>query len=572
LNVAAQRISKAGSASFNPAVDSPLSFSTAAVAARWLDAVAIGVLITVAAVAAFTFRDYGLGWDDYTHSQYGSLLLSLYGSGFADRRALSFVNLYMYGGGFDLLATLSAKILPFGLFETRRLVGAAVGLVGLFFTWRLGRRLGGPLAGLIALVLLATCPLYYGHMFMNAKDTPFAVTMAMALLGLVRAFQEYPRATPATVALCSVGLGLAVGSRVMGGFAVLEALLAILFILAIRSRETGLRPALGEWGSFLMPFVPGAGLAYLVMGLVWPWAALSPLNPFRAVEYFSNFFEKPWRELFGGQLIPVVDMPRSYLPTLIGLTLPELMLALGLCGIAGAAILAARGQPAGDSATAGHRAALIAVVLAALLPVLVTVAGRPAMYNGIRHFVFLTPPFAALGGLAGAWIARSLRQYGRAAIAAGVVLLATGLASPAIEMARLHPYEYTHFNHIAGGVAGARPRYMLDYWGLSMTQASWRLRALVAERGEKPHGTAWSVAVCGPHPAVAVALGPQYAAIWKPKGADFAMMLGEFYCAKLDAPVLFEIVREGVVYARVYDIRGRSIPTLLTVRGPDADD
>ena len=45
------------------------------------------------------------------------------------------------------------------------------------------------------------------------------------------------------------------------------------------------------------------------------------------------------------------------------------------------------------------------------------------------------------------------------------------------------------------------------------------------------------------------------------------MMLGEFYCAKLDAPVLFEIVRDGVVYARVYDIRGRSITSLLTIPG-----
>jgi hypothetical protein len=82
--------------------------------------------------------------------------------------------------------------------------------------------------------------------------------------------------------------------------------------------------------------------------------------------------------------------------------------------------------------------------------------------------------------------------------------------------------------------------------------------------------TGWKVAVCGPHPAAVVALGPQYSAIWKPKDADFAMTLGEFYCAKLDAPVLFEIKREGVVYARVYDIRGRSIPSLLNVRGPDA--
>jgi hypothetical protein len=145
-------------------------------------ALAIGMLVVVAAIAALTLRDYGLGWDDYTHAQYGNLLVSLYGSGFADKRALSFVNLYMYGGGYDLLATLCAKVLPFSLFKTRRLVGAAIGLVGLLVTWRLGRRLGRPLAGVIRLVLLAACPLYYGHMFINAKDAPFAVAMVIALL------------------------------------------------------------------------------------------------------------------------------------------------------------------------------------------------------------------------------------------------------------------------------------------------------------------------------------------------------------------------------------------------------
>ena len=184
-------------------------------AARRLDALAIVTLAIVAAIAAFTFRDYGLAWDDYTHAQYGDLLVSLYRSGFSDQRALSFVNLYRYGGGFDLLATLTAKVSPFGLFETRRLVGAAVGIAGLLVTWRLGRRLGGPLAGLITLLLLATCPLYYGNMFMNAKDAPFAVAMAIALLGTVRAFDEYPHALPATIALCGIGIGLAIGSRVI---------------------------------------------------------------------------------------------------------------------------------------------------------------------------------------------------------------------------------------------------------------------------------------------------------------------------------------------------------------------
>src|SRR5262249_60724769 len=97
-----------------------------------------------------------------------------------------------------------------------RLVGAVIGLVGLFITWRIGRRIAGPVAGLCTLVLLAVSPLYYGHMFMNPKDAPFAVVMALLLLGLVRAFQEYPRPTPATVALCGIALGLCTGTRVIG--------------------------------------------------------------------------------------------------------------------------------------------------------------------------------------------------------------------------------------------------------------------------------------------------------------------------------------------------------------------
>jgi len=532
---------------------------------RWMDALAVTVLVLVGAAAALTFRDYGLGWDDYTHSQYGDLLVSLYSSGFTDRRALSFVNLYEYGGGFDLLAALAAKISPFGLFATRRLLGAAVGLVGLFVTWRIGRRVGGPFSGFVALILLAVCPLYYGHMFINPKDGPFAAMNAIALLGIVRAFEEYPRATPATVALCGLGMGLAIGARILGGFAVLDALLPLLLVVAVRSRASGFKFAIGECGAYLYAFIPAAILAYLVMGLVWPWSVVAPLNPIHAAEYFSRFFEKPWHELFGGQLIEVTQMPRDYVPVLLGLKVPEVLLATGIAGALGAAIASlCGGKYAPD---VGRRALLLALVLAATLPVLVTVAARPGLYNGVRHFVFILPPLAVLGGLAAAWIAQRLDHYGPPALTAGALALVAGVASPAVGMARIHPYEYTYYNHLAGGVAGARNRYMLDYWGLSLTQASRRLLAFLAEHQMTPPHGQWKVAVCGPHPPVSVALGPQFDLNWDPKGADFALTLGEFYCAKLNAPLLFEIVRDGVVYARGYDLRGRSVSTLLTLPG-----
>src|SRR6195952_3865688 len=159
---------------------------------RTCDDLAIIVLAAVGLIASLTFRDYGLGWDDYTHAEYADLLLRMYGSGFRDTHALSFANLYMYGGGFDMAAALLHKIIPLELFETRRLLGAVVGVIGLAVTWRLARRVGGSLAGLATLLLLVLCPTFYGHMFMNPKDAPFAVSMVILLLGLVRLAEEYP--------------------------------------------------------------------------------------------------------------------------------------------------------------------------------------------------------------------------------------------------------------------------------------------------------------------------------------------------------------------------------------------
>jgi Dolichyl-phosphate-mannose-protein mannosyltransferase len=541
----------------------PALSSSEVTTGRIFDRLAVVVLGVVGIVALLTFRDYGLSWDDYTHSEYGDLLLKFYLSGLRDQRALSWVNLYYYGGGFDLLAALAAKLLPFTLFETRRLMGAAVGVLGLFVTWRIGRRVGGSPVGLFALVLLASCPLYYGHMFMNPKDSPFAVAMAIFLLGLVRIFEDYPRVSIASGALLGAGFGLAFGSRIMGAFGAIDALAVLAFIFALDSRARGIRSAAASLGHFVVALVPAMVLAYAVMALVWPWSVANPLNPLRAVEYFSHFFEKPWQELFDGRVISVPDMPRSYVPTLFALKLPLILSVLGFGGAAGALVAAFRGNVATN-----RRAVLLLVALAALLPLAVTIALRPAMYNGIRHFVFVLPPLAVLGALAAVHLIEIAARRLRFAPIAAASVLVVGAAVPVVEMVRLHPYEYTDFNSLSGGVAGARDRYMLDYWGLSLKQASQALRARLAERHEtKPGDRRWKLAVCGPHRSPQVELGGDFETTWDPTGADFAMMLAEFYCAKLDAPLLAEIVRDGVTFARVYDIRGRSFPTLLTQPG-----
>jgi hypothetical protein len=525
---------------------------------RVADGLALAIIGAVAVIAAFTFRDYGLGWDDYVHAEYGGLLLNLYSSGFTDQRALSFVNLYAYGGGFDLLSALAAKVLPFDLFETRRLMGAVVGLIGIFVTWRLGRRIAGPLAGLIAVALLVSCPLYYGNMYMNAKDSPFAVAMVFFTLALVRAFEEYPRPSPINCAMVGGAAGLAIGTRVLGGIAVFNVLAALMLIFMIEARRNGLREAGDHIGQFVIRLLPALLLGYAVMAMVWPWSVTEPLNPLRAAEYFSHFFEKPWNELFDGMVVPVPEMPRRYVPTLFLMKEPEIFLLLGVSGAAGALVAGFRRDVAPT-----RRAVLVLLAFAAVFPIALAVLTKPAMYNGIRHFVFVAPAMAALGGLAGAWIAEHLWRVWRPAIAFAAVILFVGLFLPISEMVKLHPYQYTHFNVIFGGIRAADDRYMLDYWGLSFKEAAQELRAKLTESMETPTDKRrWRIAICGPQRPAQVELGPEFKITWDPKGADFALIMGEFYCSQLAEPVLVEVQREGVVYARVYDIRGRTVTSL----------
>src|SRR6476659_677265 len=399
------------------AIDTPLRRSME----RVCDDVALFVLSIVAIVAGLTFRDYGLGWDDYTHAEYADLLLRLYGSGFKDTGALSFANLYMYGGGFDMAAALLHKFIPLELFETRRLLGAVVGLIGLAVTWRLGRRVGGPLAGLATLLLLALCPTFYGHMFINPKDAPFAVARVILMLCLVLLAEEYPSPSPLTILIVGLGAGLSIGSRILGGLALVYAVVGFLPLFLEEIHTHNAREAAHRFVHVVYVLLPGLVLGYLVMGLIWPWSIMELGNPFHALTYFSHFFEKPWKEMFDGALVSVPDMPWSYLPTLFALQLPEVLLGLSIAAVVGALISLSR-----KDVSARRKSILLMLTVAATLPLVIAIVKRPALYNGIRHFIFVIPPMTVLAGVAFSWGMKWLKESRRSWQPAALALFSFG--------------------------------------------------------------------------------------------------------------------------------------------------
>jgi hypothetical protein len=536
--------------------ESAVRFGRACLAAP-ADGIAVAALAVVSVFAVLTYSDYGMTRDEYAHRTYGDLLFAYYASGFTDLRAFSLYNMYYYGGGFDLVASTVSHLFSFDGFETRRFLGAVVGIAGLFLVWRMARRFGGPAAGAIALVLLAATPLYYGHMFINPKDVPFAVTMALLLYAFMRAFEEYPRPQPSTIVLFAVALGLTIGTRVVGGMAFLFVLASTAIFFFHDWKAAGARQASLNVGTLAGRLALGLPLAYLVMAIVWPWGAFAPLNPVRAIQYYSKFWEMVWKELYDGAITSIVEMPGTYVPKLLLLKLPEAFSLLAIAGLAGGMVAALRGD-----IDVRRRATYAMFISAGTMPIALATVMCAAFYNGVRLYVFVLPPLAIMAGLAGAYALGWISTRSRLATAAGIAAVCISVGFAINDLVRVHPYQYTLYNQVAGGLRGASKLYMTDYWGLGMQEASEELLEQIENSGlYPPSGRRWRIAVCGPSQTVAAEMGKSFEVANDARGADFAVSMGTFYCARLDAPVIARVERDGVVFARAYDVRGRSYAT-----------
>src|SRR5262249_43497075 len=157
------------------------------------------------------------------------------------------------------------------------------------------RLIAGPRAGLIAAAALATGGAWYGAMFNDTKDIPFAAALAGATLFLIRIARQLPSPRRVDVALFGLLAGAALGVPSLGFPLLFYFGLAIALYLPGRARDPRLRFA----ASSALKIGPGVVLALLIMFLAWPWAALSPLNPIRGLFAFSEF-HYPIRTMFAG--------------------------------------------------------------------------------------------------------------------------------------------------------------------------------------------------------------------------------------------------------------------------------
>ncbi len=236
----------------------------------------------------WTFQDYAVSNDEGLQNRYGELIIAYYKSGFTDQSLFKFDNLYLYGGLFDTAAVLLSKLLPIDIYELRHLLCALIGIGGIAATGATARLIAGPGAGFLAVTALALCGSWYGGMFNHTKGIPLAAFMSGATYFLIRATRDLPIPSMRHV----IGLGVMTGAAL--GIRSLSLLLLGYAALAILINTP--RPVAGYWkerAQFVLTsmlwFLPGLVVAYIIMIAVWPYAALSPLNPIRGLISFGDF-------------------------------------------------------------------------------------------------------------------------------------------------------------------------------------------------------------------------------------------------------------------------------------------
>lgn len=518
-----------------------------------LVAVSIALVIII-----FTFEDYGVTWDESVHAKYGELVINYFRSGFQDKTCNSFLNLRYYGPLFDSAAALIYEYLQTPKYETRHLGVALIALLSLPGLFLYARRFHLVHVAAFSTLSLVTLPRFYGHSFFNFKDIPFACFFVWSMVAISGAIARKTLAWR-WVIFCGVTIGLALSVRV-GGF--------ILFYFLVAGRiftQLSSRPV--PWKQIIMEYDVGESLKALILILiawtlmvsVWPWShenvILNPLKSFAMMTKFSWFYPV----LFEGAVHQSNELPWYYLVKYILITTPSFHLVFASLGLIMSIVFQVKNFRSHES----RQSFLTQLWL--LAPILYFSVLRPNVYDGLRHFLFILPALAVFAGIGAASVLRWASTY--RGLRGTTILIFVLFLLPAEDLIRLHPYQATYFNALAGGVGKAWREYETDYWASSYKEAMKWVDQQAAREGIQE--TTVLVAansysrLCAEYyvkPGVSCYFTFDKA-IKKPLDYYISTTRYGWHKKYPNAPVVHVVGREGAIFTVIKDLKGAERPS-----------
>lgn len=518
----------------------------------------LGACLATLAVIFGTFCDYGMSWDEPAQHFYGSHIANFFGTLFKDRSALSYADLYLYGGFYEFIVRVIAKIFGeftgwFTVYEVRHLVTAVLGLFAALGAGNLAKTLSGSdRARFFTVAFLILNPVFYGHTFMNTKDIPFAAFYIWAIYYIVEVLKHAPNFSRGLTAKLGIAIGMTMGVRVGG---LILWLYLALFVggyfafLAVKRRysvvdllKAGLRIGL-----------PVALTSYALMIVFWPWALMNPLvHPLQALKHMTHFNLYTAIKVAGGA-VQSGDLPWSYVAHLMAIQNPEpLVVIMGIC-----ILLAGYRWFQKDRVATVDRVTWTLLVFSALFPLAYLVFQKSVLYDNYRHVLFVVPPLVVIAGLGFdrlLTILESARYRSTALVLSAAVAL--GFGPTVYRMIELHPYQYVYYNQFAGGIRQALQNYENDYWGTSTLDLMQTLEKKLA--GD---GASYKIFAYKPNYQVQLfaAASSKFTFTHEIDEADFVLAITRSRPGTLTREYFAQIRRFGANFAFVEDRRSRPV-------------
>lgn len=433
------------------------------------------IFISILLVGLFTYKDYGISWDERVERLDGAVALRFIeqktGHQIKGLQAMlekqeypDSLELYSYKDryypvGFNLPVEGLIRLLNINSEQSayyfRHLMTLGICLFGVLVIYRLAqRRFSDWKMGLLTAMMYVLSPRLYGEWFYNSKDMVLLSLFAIAMYFAISYLQK-PNYRNAI--LFGVTTAFALNIRLMA--IILPMLVGGMLIVEVVRHKVTIAKA-------ILTFMSSGLVMAAIVIAVWPLLWESPIAQLLDALAFMAKYKFNQDILYFGQIISSLKLPWHYLPVWIGITTPILYLVLwfvGLLVIVRAALKSrwlfwANNEQMQD----------IFFLALFLCPVLGFMLLRPVIYDGWRHFYFIYPAFLMVA-VRGFSAASNTLQSRKAAKKILISFFAISLISSAVWMVWAHPMQNVYFNILIG--SNWKSKFDVDYWGLANRQA-----------------------------------------------------------------------------------------------------
>ncbi|MFC2162897.1 hypothetical protein ACFLRF_04380 [Candidatus Altiarchaeota archaeon] len=293
-------------------------------------------------------------------------------------------------------------------------------------------------------VFLALTPRIFAQAFYNSKDLSFMSMFIIATYTLLMFREGFDMKWAVAHAIAT---GLLIDTRIMG-----------VLVLAWTGLTLIMHAARQGIAGLIKPFITYSLILAIIVLVFWPFLWSDPLSNF--IEGFSYYSSHKWgiSNMFNGQIIRN-DIPLSYVPVWMLLTIPSFIIILFILGLP--SLLQARSFDR-----------LMVLSWAFTAPLTVMLLGSSLNY-GWRHLYFIYPAMIVTGlyGLKSLEkvASRILKGRSKAFMSAVTLLILFNLSLTTWSIISDHPYQMAYFNipaHLL--VADLPDKFELDYWGMSV--------------------------------------------------------------------------------------------------------